>query len=66
MTKVSLQKKPLKPRLLGKFKGKIFVSPDFDEESDEINKMFYGGKIFPTKPEIPKLSTTNFHKLAQN
>lgn len=33
------EKKPRKPGLL---KGKIFVSDDFDEEDEEINKMFYG------------------------
>ena len=27
----------------GALKGKIFVPSDFNEESPEINKMFYGG-----------------------
>ena len=26
----------------GIWKGKVWVSPDFDEEDEEINKMFYG------------------------
>lgn len=30
------------PRKLGLLKGKIVVPDDFDEESEEINKMFYG------------------------
>lgn len=34
----------LKPRKFGLWKGKIWVSPDFDEEDEEINKMFYGEK----------------------
>ncbi|MEK9200868.1 MAG: type II toxin-antitoxin system prevent-host-death family antitoxin [Patescibacteria group bacterium] len=40
-------KAPLKPRVAGKFKGKIWMSDDFDDESDEINEMFYGGAIEP-------------------
>jgi len=36
-----------KNRVPGKLKGKIWVSDDFDDESDEINKMFYGGSIEP-------------------
>lgn len=31
-----------KPRTLGKFKGQITVSDDFDDEDEEINKLFYG------------------------
>ncbi len=34
-----------KPRTFGKFKGQISVSDDFDEEDEEINKMFYNGNI---------------------
>ena len=45
--KPTLHKPPLKKRALGKFKGKIWTSPDFDDESDEINEMFYGGSIEP-------------------
>lgn len=26
----------------GLWKGKVFISDDFNEESEEINKMFYG------------------------
>lgn len=35
------------PRIPGKFKGKIWVADDFDDESAEINEMFYGGSIEP-------------------
>lgn len=31
-----------KKRVPGLFKGKIKMSEDFDSESEEINKMFYG------------------------
>jgi len=30
-------------RVPGLFKGKIKMSSNFDKESEEINKMFYGG-----------------------
>ncbi len=36
---------PKKPRTFGKFKGQISVSDDFDEEDEEINKMFYNGTV---------------------
>lgn len=45
--KLSRYSPPKKTRTLGKFKGKIHMSPDFDDESDEINEMFYGGSIEP-------------------
>ncbi len=45
--KLSRYTPPKKYRTIGKFKGKIHVSPDFDDESDEINEMFYGGSIEP-------------------
>lgn len=32
----------LKPRKAGLWKGKIWVSDDFDDEDPEINKLFYG------------------------
>lgn len=35
------EKKPRKP---GLWKGKIWVSDDFDDENEEINEMFYGEK----------------------
>lgn len=47
VAKLSSYKKPLKPRKLGLWKGKVWVSDDFDEEDEEINKLFYEGEIFP-------------------
>lgn len=44
VAKLTAYKEPLKPRKLGLWKGKVWVSPDFDEESDEINELFYGKK----------------------
>ena len=44
VAKLTAYKKPLKPRKLGLWKGKVWVSPDFDEESEEINKLFYQDK----------------------
>ena len=31
-----------KPRTPGAWKGRITISDDFDDESEEINAMFYG------------------------
>lgn len=45
--KLSRYNAPKKYRAIGKFKGKIHMSPDFNDESDEINEMFYGGSIEP-------------------
>lgn len=42
VAKLSVYKEKLKPRKLGLWKGKAWVSPDFDEEDEEINKLFYG------------------------
>ncbi len=42
VVKLTAYKEKLKPRKLGLWKGKIWVSDDFDEESEEINKLFYG------------------------
>ena len=42
VAKIVPYKKILKPRKLGLWKGKVWVAPDFDEESEEINKLFYG------------------------
>lgn len=35
-------KAKLEPRKPGLWKGKIWVSDDFDDEDEEINKLFYG------------------------
>lgn len=34
-----------KKRTPGLLKGKIVIPEDFDEESEEINKLFYGSKL---------------------
>ena len=44
IVKLTPYKEILKPRKLGLWKGKVWVSPDFDEESEEINKLFYQDK----------------------
>lgn len=44
VVKIVAYKKKLKPRKLGLWKGKVWVAPDFDDESEEINKLFYGEK----------------------
>lgn len=38
---VSYKEKTL-PRKPGLWKGKVWISDDFDEEDPEINKLFYG------------------------
>lgn len=40
-------KAKLKPRKLGLWKGKVWISDDFNDEDPEINKLFYEGEIFP-------------------
>ena len=47
VAKLSSYKKKLKPRKGGLLKGKIWISDDFDDEDEEINKLFYEGEIFP-------------------
>ena len=47
VAKLSAYKEKTKPRKFGALKGKIWVSDDFDDEDEEINKMFYEGEIFP-------------------
>ena len=42
VAKLSPYKEELKPRKPGLWKGKVWVSDDFDEEDKEINKLFYG------------------------
>ncbi len=42
VAKLTSYKQTLKPRKLGLLKGKIFVPDDFNEEDEEINKLFYG------------------------
>lgn len=39
-------KEKTKERKPGLLKGKIFIPEDFNDESEEINKMFYEGEDF--------------------
>lgn len=41
---VSYQEK-LKPRQPGLLKGKIWMSDDFNDEDEEINKLFYDSEL---------------------
>lgn len=47
VAKLSSYEEKLKPRKLGLWKGKVWVADDFDDEDEEINKLFYEGEIFP-------------------
>ena len=47
VAKLSSYKEKTKFRKSGLLKGKIFVSDDFNDEAEEINKLFYEGDIFP-------------------
>ena len=42
IVKLTPYKEILKPRKLGLLKGKIHVPDNFDDEDEEINKLFYG------------------------
>lgn len=53
--KINLAKrdKTQKPRKPGFLKGKIWTSDDFDDESEEINSLFYGmNKRIEVNPQI--------------
>lgn len=45
IAKLSSYKEKLKPRKLGLLKGKIFVPDNFNDEDEEINKLFYEGNL---------------------
>ncbi len=45
VAKLSQYKEKLKPRKLGLWKGKVFIPDNFDDEDEEINKLFYEGGI---------------------
>lgn len=42
VVKLVTYKKTLKPRKPGLLKGKIYVPDNFNDEDEEINKLFYG------------------------
>lgn len=45
VAKLSSYKEKLKPRKSGLWKGKVWMSEDFNDEDEEINKLFYEGDI---------------------
>lgn len=45
VAKLISYKEEKNPRVPGLLKGKIWISDDFDAESEELNKLFYHGKI---------------------
>lgn len=45
VAKLVAYKEKLKPRKPGLWKGKVWMSDDFNDEDPEINKLFYDGKI---------------------
>lgn len=47
LVELVVHKKKLKPRKLGLLKGKIVIPDNFDDEDEEINKLFYEGELFP-------------------
>lgn len=42
VVKMVVYKEKLKPRKIGLLKGKIFVPDNFNDEDEEVNKLFYG------------------------
>lgn len=42
VAKLVAYKEKTKPRKPGLLKGKIWISDDFNDEDEEINKLFYG------------------------
>ncbi|MBI2590517.1 MAG: type II toxin-antitoxin system Phd/YefM family antitoxin [Candidatus Blackburnbacteria bacterium] len=47
VAKLVPHKEELQPRKFGFLKGKISIPDDFDDEDEEINKLFYEGELFP-------------------
>lgn len=45
VAKLSAYKEKLKPRKFGLWKGKVWISDDFNDEDPEINKLFYKGDL---------------------
>lgn len=44
VAKLSSYKEKLKPRKSGLWKGKVWMSEDFNDEDEEINRLFYEGE----------------------
>ncbi len=38
-------------RMPGGWKGKVWISPDFDEPDPDLEALFYDGPIFPTEDD---------------
>jgi prevent-host-death family protein len=47
VAKLVIYKEEKKLRKPGLWKGKVWISDDFDDEDEEINKLFYEGEIEP-------------------
>ncbi len=45
VAKLSSYKEKLKPRKSGLWKGKVWMSDDFNDEDEETNKLFYEGDV---------------------
>ncbi len=45
VAKIILYEEKLEPRKMGELKGEIWISDDFDDEDEELNKLFYEGDI---------------------
>lgn len=41
-----------KPRKPGSWKGKVWISPDFDDPMPELEDAFYNGPVFPPFPPL--------------
>ncbi|HEX3735540.1 MAG TPA: type II toxin-antitoxin system Phd/YefM family antitoxin [Solirubrobacterales bacterium] len=46
---VPVEEKKPGPRKLGGWKGKVWISPDFDEPDEELERLFYDGELFPSE-----------------
>jgi prevent-host-death family protein len=49
---VPVEEEKPRPRKLGGWEGKVWISPDFDEPDEEFEQLFYDGEPFP--PESPE------------
>ena len=47
VAKLTPYKEKMKPRKPGLWKGKVWISDDFNDEDEEINKLFYDSPIMP-------------------
>ena len=45
VAKIVHYEEKLEPRKMGQFKGEIWMSDDFDDEDEELNKLFYDGPV---------------------